>query len=1471
MLKACFIVCLLQIFARTRAEGKYSVIGPGTIHSDGKYTVAVAVHHVAEPCQIQVGLTGPSYNDSKIVELSGFEVKNVDFDLPVLERGDYNLTAEGLNCMKMFKNSTKLNYSKFHTNVRVQTDKGLYKPGDVINYRVIFLDKNLRPDKPIKEAKIYVEDGKRNRIKEIKDFNVVQGVYTGKFQISEYPVTGGWRLGVSNGGRYDHMVYFDVDKYVLPKYVVKVESTERVSVKDGDMQVIVRANYTYGKPLNGKVTLLVNLNVNRYYYRGDSETEETPKNPPTIIKTAPMIQGKSKIDLDVKEYEAFMDSKTSPSYLSIVATVEEEFTGVKINATSGSTVYPYRYSMNCISYDTCSVFQADKEAEVEFQIVYVDGTHLNDTKSPVELIYTEVLNKYRVWYPDSDEENSKEADTEPVSENRTFHFRSHMNESSIAVFKVSLPDLRDYRKHAHFYKMELKYRDEQRELYSTYQYREPKNLDPLSAEENDKLKEFFQLEYKRYDDKIEINKESQFTVNSSQPLSYVVYNVVGRGNILKSDRIDLPDKPKFHNISLTPTEMWAPNFALYVYYVDEKGEYHYAEQRYYVQYRLQNQINITAPEQVKPGENVSLKIKTAPNSFVGLTAVDQSVLLLRSNNDLRPHEFDWVLSSYTTTTPHQGGYSDYPGWSSGVVTLTNADYFYNWTKPEYLSTPLSAQLDSELNNRIFTKSGVQESGILGAAGRPAMAEADSGSGFSASSAEVQVRKDFSETWLFDNIESTNEEEFTYVTKIPDTITSWLISGFSMNPNKGLGITADKTKVVTFQPFFISIRLPYSVKRGEVINVPALVFNYLNKDLDVEVILDNNDGEYEFMDITNEVHNDEKQVKKVVRVPAHGAAGVSFMLRPKIIGNVMLKYLAKSPLAGDAIHKTMKVVPEGVTQYANRAYFVNLKKESEEKTNFKLELPDDVVPDSQYVEVGVMGDLLGPVLNNLDNLVRKPAGCAEQTMSKLLPNYLVMKYMQHINQLTPGLEKRLLYNIESGYQNMLNFRLKDGSFSAFGLPQYYRDEKKPTNGSTWLTAYIIRSFNQLKEFVNIDERVINEGLEYMVKNQAKNGSFIDKGNFYYGGSRDVISLTSTVLLAFLENKTIADQHKDVIQKGLDFISKNIDKPKTLKDHILGTYTLHKAQHPQAEEELIKIKNLAKTEGDRMWWSESDDRPKTYYFFSNDVEITAYNLLTLLDESSTTVDDVLPIIKWLIAQRNSYGGFSSTQDTIVGLQAIIKFAEKADYKAAKMDIEIEAKGDMPKKETLHLNEENGILYQTLELPAKTSNIEFTVKGAGSALVQISYQYNIFEKAPQPSFSIDTQKHDSSLSGKLLMDVCVDYIGEGDSSNMALLEISLPSGFVIDEDSLENLKQIEGASNIEVKNSASLLVIYFDHLHKNRQKCVPIEAFKSHAVAMQKPASILLYDYYDTNKKVTSFYEVASKLCDICDGEEECSKCT
>lgn len=317
--------------------------------------------------------------------------------------------------------------------------------------------------------------------------------------------------------------------------------------------------------------------------------------------------------------------------------------------------------------------------------------------------------------------------------------------------------------------------------------------------------------------------------------------------------------------------------------------------------------------------------------------------------------------------------------------------------------------------------------------------------------------------------------------------------------------------------------------GEIINVPAIVFNYLDKALDVEITLDNTDGEYEFTEISNDISSETKRVK-VVRVPAQSSAGIAFMLRPKIIGNIMLKYTAISPLAGDAIHKILKVVPEGVTEYANRAFFVNLKEAPEQRQSFDLVLPADVVPNSEHIEVSVIGDLLGPLLNNLEHLLRMPTGCAEQTMSTLIPNYLVLKYLkvsnfftltercnysipsQNINKLTPVLETKILQNLETGYQRVLGFRLNDGSFATF------RAKDRNENGSVWLTAYVARSLHQLQEFIKVDDEILEKSLQYLKSRQAENGSFVDTNNVLFGAERQQgVALTAHVLLTLLENK------------------------------------------------------------------------------------------------------------------------------------------------------------------------------------------------------------------------------------------------------------------------------------------------------------------------------------------------------------------
>ena len=64
-------------------------------------------------------------------------------------------------------------------------------------------------------------------------------------------------------------------------------------------------------------------------------------------------------------------------------------------------------------------------------------------------------------------------------------------------------------------------------------------------------------------------------------------------------------------------------------------------------------------------------------------------------------------------------------------------------------------------------------------------------------------------------------------KIPDTITTWYANGFALSTSDGIGISKPTT-IRGFQPFFISLTLPYSVKRGEILKIPATVFNYLDK-------------------------------------------------------------------------------------------------------------------------------------------------------------------------------------------------------------------------------------------------------------------------------------------------------------------------------------------------------------------------------------------------------------------------------------------------------------------------------------------------------------------------------------------------------------------------------------------------------------------------------------------------------------------
>lgn len=181
----------------------------------------------------------------------------------------------------------------------------------------------------------------------------------------------------------------------------------------------------------------------------------------------------------------------------------------------------------------------------------------------------------------------------------------------------------------------------------------------------------------------------------------------------------------------------------------------------------------------------------------------------------------------------------------------------------------------------------------------------------------------------------------------------------------------------------------------------------------------------------------------------------------------------------------------------------------------VELPSHtgILTDTLKIHVNCVGNLFAAAIKNLNKLIRLPSGCGEQNMLNFVPNIVMLRYLKAIGQLRPDINRKAILYTEKGYQRQLTYRHSDGSFSAFG--------KSDKTGSTWLTAFVAKSFQQAAAFIDIDEAAIDAALKWLAQKQNADGSFTEIGSISYksmqGGAGKGVALTAYVLIAFLEHK------------------------------------------------------------------------------------------------------------------------------------------------------------------------------------------------------------------------------------------------------------------------------------------------------------------------------------------------------------------
>ncbi|KAL0973051.1 hypothetical protein UPYG_G00198240 [Umbra pygmaea] len=153
-------------------------------------------------------------------------------------------------------------------------------------------------------------------------------------------------------------------------------------------------------------------------------------------------------------------------------------------------------------------------------------------------------------------------------------------------------------------------------------------------------------------------------------------------------------------------------------------------------------------------------------------------------------------------------------------------------------------------------------------------------------------------------------------------------------------------------------------------------------------------------------------------------------------------------------------------------------------------------------------------------------------------------------------------------------------------------------------------------------------------------------------------------------------------------------------------------------LQHLDKIALREEGLLHWTQTSSETSA----SLAVEISSYVLLAYLSASPLSAADLgnaSRIVRWLVTQQNSYGGFSSTQDTVVALQALSLYSTKVFSKEGASTVTVQTPSGG--QHLFDVNQNNKLLYQERALQDTKGKYTVEVKGSACATVQVALSYN------------------------------------------------------------------------------------------------------------------------------------------------------
>jgi hypothetical protein len=699
-----------------------------------------------------------------------------------------------------------------------------------------------------------------------------------------------------------------------------------------------------------------------------------------------------------------------------------------------------------------------------------------------------------------------------------------------------------------------------------------------------------------------------------------------------------------------------------------------------------------------------------------------------------------------------------------------------------------------------------------------------------------VRSDFTETVYWHPVLVLPENGKTTVEfQLSDDIARYqmLVAGHTLDGRIG----AITTTIEARKPFSVDPKLPLEISHTDTINVPVRVTN--DSDVRRTVAL---------TAATTGFKSAGPQQSSIDLAPNAKSRVLLPLTADKLEGHAGVLIAGTSGSEKDLIARTIRIVPDGFPGVGSVSDMLESG-----RARGTVTVSKDVVPGSLRVRLEMYPTSMADLVKGLDGLLREPSGCFEQTSTTNYPNTLILDYLNQTNQANPEVAARAKAFLDRGYGRLTGFECPD---TPLRIKQGYEWFGAADRPHLALTAYGLLQFKDMARVRPVDPAMIKRTQAFLLSKRDGSGGFTQSADHHSFGSAPKQTVNAYVVWALVESDPDDAEKLDLKTEIAALKAEALNANSTGgKDPYFVALTAN----------IMLLRNDRET-GNKLLDRLKDKHTKngtvlgavTSITHSGgrdlEIETTALALLGWLRANdptyTTTIKDAT---KWISAQRGGYGGFGSTQSTIMALKALALYAKKNAHPAEAGTLRVLVGG---KEVAARTFTERDVEVIGLDIPnaeavfkfGERNEVEIVTDAKQPYPFALGYTYTTLTplSAPECAVKISTKLGKTEANEGDTVPLHVTFENKLNKGHgMAVAIIGIPAGMKVPTDmkQLTDLREKGVISYFETRDRE--LILYWRELAPEQKIALTVDLVCDVPGSYRGPAS-RGYLYYDADHK-------------------------